>query len=277
MRVRERILVGVPTITNRITIQVAGLMDALRVSSFEKESAFDFDFVVVNGKTPVEHARNVIVGEFLKSDCSRLWFIDEDMLPHHSAARLLHSDADIICARMHKFDHPNPEKGLTVGLGLCAMMEGPKNLFHPLIATPGQSAVQDVDVVGTACTIFRRHVLEDRRLWNPNVYTTHQGETIDGNEMVEGREFVPAVFQLPRTPAGMPLVGEDVDFCIRAKALGYSIQVDLNAVCGHFKAIDIDQAGFLAQEVLSRAVTGVQVPDGRIFGYTVKEASEQVA
>lgn len=274
---RQSVMVGIPTDSNRVTIQVVGLLDALRVSSFEEDAAFDVHFCLQHGRTPVEYARNIIVGEFLRSNCDKLWFIDDDMLPDHSVARLLHSDADITCAQMYKFDHPDPEKGTTVGLGLCAMKKKANGLYHPIVTEPGCMAVQEVDAVGTGCTIISRRVLEDRRMWYDNVYTLPEGTVIDGNVDDGKRPFVPAVFKFLRAPSGYPLVGEDVDFCARAKALGYTVKVDLNAVSGHWKEIDINQAGELARETVNRIVRGIKTDDGKVYKYTVVKDDEAVA
>lgn len=259
--------------TNRVTIQIVTLIDALRQASYDPESVFDFQFHIENAKTPVEYARNVIVGAFLRSKCDKLWFIDEDMLPESSVARLVHHDADIVAARMYKFDHSNPETGVTVGLGLCAMTEKANGMFTPLITIPGTRAVQDADAVGTACTLIARHVIEDKRMWSDNVYTTIDGKTVDGNVDSGEMDYAPAIFRTPRSASGIQIIGEDLDFCKRARALGYSVMVDLNAVCGHFKTINIDQAGYLAQEVAQRVLNGVAVEDGRVmkFGFENRE------
>lgn len=268
---KQRILVGIPTMSNRITIQVAGLLDALRTSAFDEECNVEFHFTIEHGKMPVEYARNVIVGTFLRSNCDKLWFIDEDMLPEQSVVRLIASTADITCARMFKFDNPNPEKGVTVGLGLVALKKTPQGLFTPLVIEPGSHAIQHCDAVGTACTIIQRHVLEDRRMWFPNEYTDERGNHIDGNVDSVTDDFAPNIFRTVRAPSGKQLYGEDIDFCMRAKDLGYSIMVDMNAVCGHYKQINIDQAGYLAQETVNRVLNGIHTSDGRLMKFGFEE------
>lgn len=265
MNKRKKVMVAIPTMTNRITIQITGLLDALRLSSFDADSIYGVQFSLITGYSPVEFARNTMVGHFLRSDCEKLWFIDEDMLPEASTVRLLHSDADIICARMYKFDHPNPERGTNVGLGLCAMMESENKLYRPLMPSIGEASVQDCDAVGTGCTVIARRVLEDRRLWAPNVYSEVGKEPVDGNVDPGTGDWAPNVFRTHRAPNGKGIMGEDIDFSRRAKALGYTVKVDLNAVCGHFKSIDVDQAGFLAQETVKRVLNGVKLEDGRIM------------
>lgn len=269
---RLRVFLAIPTMTNRITIQVAGIIDGLRQASSDPDSPIELRFQIENGRTPVEFARNILCGAFLRSNCDLLWFIDEDMLPDATVTRLLDSKADITCARMYKFDHPNPEKGVDVGLGLCAMNKAKNGMYKPLLPEIGSPAIQDCDAVGTGCTVIKRRVIEDRRLWNENVYTMLDGKVIDGNIDAGQEEYAPAIFRLPRAPNGMGIMGEDIEFCERVKALGYSIQVDVNAVCGHFKPIDIDQAGFLAQKTVERVFAGLQLEDGRIMKADLKSA-----
>lgn len=265
-------MVAIPTMSNRVTVQVLGLLDAMRQGSLDPDSAFEIHFQIEVGKAPVEYARNVLCGAFLRSDCEKLFFIDEDMIPEASVVRLLHSDADIAAARMYKFDHPNPLEGKTVGLGLCAMTRKANGMYQPKTPELGESAIQECDAVGTGCTVIQRHVIEDRRLWTDNVYTTADGVIIDGNVPPETGDYAPAIFRYQRGPSGVGIMGEDVDFCERAKALGYSIAVDLNAICGHFKSINVDQAGYLAQETLKRAVAGIVLEDGRTIQVDIAAA-----
>lgn len=269
---KQKVMVGIPTMTNRITIQIQRFLDLLRVASFE-DPDFGLQISIQYGKTPVEFARNVICGDFLRSDCDKLLFIDEDMIPLDSVARLFHAEADITCAQMYTFDHSNPEKQISVGLKLCAMKEDGTGKFRPLIPPPGCQAVQDVDVCGTGCTLIHRRVLEDRRMWLPNVFEGLDGKEVDGNEDAGSGDYAPAIFRWLRAPSGMSIIGEDFDFCTRAKALGYSVQVDLNARCGHFKAINIDEAGDLAAQVTTRAMRGMQA-DGKVFQYVMRDAEE---
>jgi len=265
-------MVAIPTMTNRVTIQVLGLLDALRVGAKDEDAAFDIHFQLEMGKSPVEFARNVLCGGFLRSDCDKLWFIDEDMLPEASVARLLHSKADITSARMYKFDHSNPQEGRSTGLGLCAMTRKSNGMYQPMTPQLDEPAFQACDAVGTGCTVITRRVIEDRRMWFPNVYTNVDGEVIDGNEPRPDKEYAPAIFRYLRAPSGAGIMGEDVDFCERAKQLGYSVAVDINAVCGHFKSINIDEAGYLAQETLKRAVSGIQLEDGRTIQVDIASA-----
>jgi hypothetical protein len=96
--------------------------------------------------------------------------------------------------------------------------------------------VEDVDGVGTAMMLIKRHVLEDRRLWQHPAYFA-----FDGTPMVMGEEDAPPVFREVRKPNGQLDISEDLDFCYRAKQLGYRIVVNHGAKCHHHKRVDVLQ------------------------------------
>ena len=67
-------------------------------------------------------------------------------------------------------------------------------------------------------TVIRRKVLEDRRLW-----------------LAEPREDAIPVFREISDAYGKLCVSEDLDFCTRARALGYSIWCHSGIRWGHLK------------------------------------------
>ena len=255
----RHIFVAVPTIDNRVTLGLNEFIIILERASRADDNPFIFSFRGVNGFSPVEYARNYLVGEFLKSDADSLWFIDADMLPDESAARLLYVEADICAGRMFRFDHKNPaiDTSKHPGVALCAMQRIEKTgKYAPLVPMVGDAAVQEVDAVGTGSMIIRRRVLEDRRMWFDGTYFGLTGEPADLYDEEGDVRYAPAVFRFPRKPNGQPIIGEDLDFCYRAKSLGYTIKVDIEAKFGHHKTVDLDQVVELAYVASTRAVEG---------------------
>src|SRR5262245_1635546 len=59
---KKSVFLAIPTMTNRVTIQIAAFMDALRQAADDHESGFEFKFSMEYGKSPVEYARNVLCG-----------------------------------------------------------------------------------------------------------------------------------------------------------------------------------------------------------------------
>lgn len=71
--------------------------------------------------------------------------------------------------------------------------------------------------------VIKRHVLEDKRLWLAP-------EKVDG---------VVPMFRWPRAITGATLGTDDLDFCKRARALGYKITAAPGVQWGHFKEVDL--------------------------------------
>lgn len=184
---------------------------------------------------PVELARNTIAGRFLRTDCDALLMIDQDQRPQSSADQLLDSLADVT-AGMTLMARTIPDgQAKRRGLAVPAMRAsggGPLAAIEPFSVGD-----QDVDTVGFGAVLIKRRVLEDRRLWmSPEFADPYTGaqQTIAGDP-----EEPPAIFRTLRKPNGRTLYGEDFDFCLRAKALGYSVAVQMNARFGHVKPNDL--------------------------------------
>ena len=177
-----KLMIGITTLKNTITSQVVRELHKLH-------REHDYELEIESESAPAEYARNIIVGKFLASACTHLLFIDDDMAPYESAAKILSSTRDITGA-------------------IYAM--NPADSHAP--------------IVGTGYALITRRVLEDKRMW-----------------LAPGPTDIPPVFQVRRSSNGQVLATEDVDFCERAFALGYSIFLDVDAKSGHVKTFDITE------------------------------------
>ena len=253
---RETVFVAVPTINNRLTVAVHDFLMSLALTASDPSCPFQFIFKTVNGLSPVEYARNRLVGEFLKTHADRLWFIDDDMLPKESAAKLLHVDADIAVAKMCRFDHSNKNTGLSAGVALCAMMKSTvtPGKYHAIAPQPGDRLIQDIDAGGTGAMLIRRKVLTDPRIQLSGDYIGLAGKECTVSTNKEDHDYAPPVFRFQRSPSGQPILGEDLDFCERAKDLGYSIKVHLGASFGHYKQVDLDEVVDMAGDAIKLAL-----------------------
>jgi hypothetical protein len=255
---KEHIHVAVPTINNYVTASLSGFISELVRLSADPRIPYIFTCDTLVGLFPVSFARNVCVGRFLKIGASRLWFIDADMIPTTDSVRLLSVDADICAGRMFRFDHANIESETSVGVALCAFHNDPDGTgkFYPIVPQEGDQMVQEVDALGTGSMLIRRKVLEDRRLWGETKYTGIDGKEHDLDDEKDTPRWGPPVFGFPSKPNGCPQLGEDMDFCRRAKALGYTLKVDLGAKFGHYKPVDLDQVVDLSCVALERHKEG---------------------
>lgn len=161
-------------------------------------------------------ARNSVVEQFLEADAADwLLFIDSDMVFERDSLE-------------HLFKHADPETCPIIG-GLCYgldFVDGPFPVVYHLVDTPDgpmthrpsvltqSSGLMSVDATGAAFLMIHRSVLTKMR----------------------EREFSRAYpwFQETELGGGYP-VGEDIAFCLRARALGFPIAVNLDLRIGHKK------------------------------------------
>lgn len=207
------------------------MMSQLVEGSLHPDSRFRFQRVWSEGARPVDYARNLMVQKFLASDCDRLWFMDADTVPPPDVVKLLNVDADIVSGVTptwgNQFANEPPAPGYTI----YAYDETQRGMLHRPVYNDG---IEDVDGVGTAMMLIKRHVLEDRRLWQHPGYIA-----FDGTPSEIGDDDAPPVFREVRKPNGQLDISEDLDFCFRAKRLGYRIAVHHGAKCHHHKRVDV--------------------------------------
>jgi hypothetical protein len=144
---------------------------------------------------PVTLMRNKLVRQFLKSDCTHLFFIDDDVVPPSGAI-----------ARLMAVNRP-------VATGLYPMslhgrfVASIRGLHDPDWAETWPRDVFPVAHCGLGCALIQREVFE--RIGFP-------------------------WFAWPEDEAGTN-VGEDVWFCRRVRKCGLQIFCEGSVICGHIK------------------------------------------
>lgn len=180
-----------------------------------------------NASANITNARNGIVRDFLESDADWLWMVDADMVFEPDTL-------DRLLDAAHDRSHP------IVG-GLCYGVHD-NRLFPTLYGLSEHDGVPcvvrfdtfpkdqlfAVDATGAACVLVHRSVLEriGAERFNP-AYPWFQ-ETV-----------------LPGTEA--QVVGEDVTFCFRARALGFPVHVHTGIHVGHQKTYVLTHDMYLQQ------------------------------
>lgn len=247
---REHIFIGIPCVGDDMHIALLHFLTAIDGVNKNEAAPWKFSWTVKSGLRPVEFARNRIVGEFLKTDANRLFFIDADMIPGTESLQLLHVDADIVSGAAFAFKRS--QGGGQPRLELCSYKYNVRgdNKFNSIIPGPGAS-VLDIDGCGTACMVIRRKVLEDPAMrlapnyeWYSNEYNVedeHDGEA-------------PAIFQTHYKPNGEILRGEDLDFCYRAKNAGYSLKLHAGVDFGHVKPMNLSEVGRMMHDTAVRTM-----------------------
>ena len=163
----------------------------------------------------IDFARNLIVEEALKHNCSHLLFVDDDIIvPKDSLTKLIAHKKDIVMGLYFTKKPPHTPAALMwhkkpVG----GYMSSPiKDYNRSLI---------ECDAVGMGCTLINMEVFKKmKRPWFVYLHETRNEET-----------------------KTITQYAEDNWFCVKAKKLGYKVFVDTNIRCGHLSTKIITEEG----------------------------------
>lgn len=146
---------------------------------------------------PITNNRNMIVQKFLAiKDCDYLMMIDDDIIPPPNILNLVDFEKDIITPLMFV-----QQKGTLIPLYLRRNADGIYDAGNYL----KEKGLQEVDATGTGCIIIKREVLE--KLDHP--------------------------FRNEYDRDGIKKLGNDFNFCKRAKELGFKVWVHLDYISDH--------------------------------------------
>ena len=186
-------------------------------------------FFFLFNESLVTRARNTLVDQFLRSDCTHLLFIDSDIdfQPDHALA-LLALDKDLIGA-------PYPKKVIAweriydaVRLGLCehgaAALEGFQGdyVFNLEAGTTSVRMDEAVPVleVGTGFLMVKRGVFEQFQAAYPSqMYTPDHNRT----SAFDGHRQICAFFDTVIDPETKRYLSEDYMFCQWCRKLGLTV------------------------------------------------------
>lgn len=161
----------------------------------------DYDVVQLFRSTvPISANRNGIVSEFLKSNCDFLLMIDSDTIPTKNPLDLVKHDKDIVSGATPVWK----EGGYAWSVG-----HRDKDGSYNQYSSDKRTGLRRVDGVGASCLMIKRKVLE----------------TISTPFMDKFNEI------------GERALGEDLNFCERAKAKGFEIWCDWQMICDHAKEL----------------------------------------
>lgn len=173
-----------------------------------RESGYDLSIYPTMGVSPVDNARNHIVEEFLKTDCTHLLFIDSDTVPPKNALKkLLAADREIVSALTPIIEHDenrkNDSNGFYRKMNVVGFNDKHVNEYIGLVPCKG---------AGSSCVLIKREVFEKmERPWYRFQYQDDNG--------------VPVI------------VGEDILFTVKALGMKIVPYVDTSIICKHNKPI----------------------------------------
>lgn len=221
-RSKRHILLGIPCENTTVHVTVAAFAtEAVRQNSL-RGCPYSFSVAYLVGKKPTEYARNCIVTTAVdRKDVDALWFVDSDMVPSANSFELLNVDADIVAGVAPIFSSPKADEPSFTWNVYKRVKDPSGRDFLPVGLNGGQPV--SVDGAGTACMIIKRKVLLDKRMWlGPR-----------------DKEHIIPYFRWPRSLTGETEGTDDLDFCRRARNLGYTITAVPGVRWGHFKEIDL--------------------------------------
>jgi GT2 family glycosyltransferase len=161
----------------------------------------------------VASVRNKICHDFINDkhgERDLLYMIDDDVIPPHKqfAERMASLPYDVVGCPVPMSKMPD----LPVVLNIFNRNEDDRWVTaQNLLPEEGH---MPVDAVGTGLMMIRRHVLEHPEMTQPF------NQVIDDDGTIQ--------------------VGQDINFCIRAKKLGFTVGVCAETVCDHFTTVHLN-------------------------------------
>lgn len=175
------------------------------------DAEYEYMVCVTNKTSPVEKARNEIVDNFLKSDCTHLLFIDSDTVPPQNGIKSLVEANKQIISGLTPIITKTTIGSLNVRdhIRMNAVSVEDKE-FNPYFG------IQETIAVGSSFILIERSVFDTLKDKNKLPYYEWRYVDDKGNPTI---------------------VGEDVNFIIKCREVGIKTYVDTDVVCQHKKAV----------------------------------------
>lgn len=202
-------MLAIPAYDGKLNINAAFALPVLALDS--QKYGFTVHLAHISGSSIITRARNMLVKQFLDSDCTDLLFVDADI--NFRAADVLRilavsCDKDVVCGSY-------PRRG------------GKTAFFTDIDYDENGSLVFDdsllrVQRIGTGFMLIRRHVL-GRLVQNHPEWAYHV-------DLDNSTHY--SIFDFKSTPQGY--MGEDYLFCDRVREAGMKVHLDPEINLGHY-------------------------------------------
>jgi hypothetical protein len=202
----RKLFIAIPTYDGKLSIKLAYTLAALMPLALQHGMSVKLGHV--SGCSIITMARNMLVDQFLDSECTDLLFIDSDVIaqPEHILRLMAQSgDKDITAG-----SYPRRSKDRMFFMDLY---------YNENKELEFDGAMMRIQRVGTGFMLIRRHVLED---------IANRSEKYLGQD---GVGQVANVFEF--TMMDGKFVGEDYTFCDKARSLGYKVWLDVEISLPH--------------------------------------------
>jgi len=166
----------------------------------------DYEVCIVHfSYKPITQNRNKIVQDFLsKPQYDYLIMLDSDNVPPVNLLNLVDFKKDIVASLY--FGYQN-------GMIVPFCLEMGKDGLFTVMDLHGKRGLVECSAVGTGIIVIKRAVLEDERLRFP--------------------------FRNEYDKDGIKQLGLDINFCKRAKEVGYKVYCHLDYISGHWVPVDL--------------------------------------
>jgi len=204
---RPKILIGLPTMGSIHVMLAVIIMSWL--AKAHKEGKYSLSVYPTVAVQPVDNARNEIVREFLKGDCTHLLFIDSDTIPPMDAIDKLLALNQPIASGITPIIEMNEETKEFYRKWNCVGLDD--NHVKP------NTGVLPIKGAGSSCIMIKREVYEKLSdPWYRFVYEDDNGK---------------------KTFKGEPLIiSEDIHFIMQAISKGIPVYADTSLICQHYKS-----------------------------------------
>lgn len=229
----RKLFVALPAYDFKVSLKLA--VSLARLAQQVAAHGIDMNIGSICGCSVVSRARNLLVKDFLDSECTDLMFIDADInFEPEDVLRLMAWASD-------------PKKGIVGGVPrtrktnkvyIAQLDQDDEGL------TMNRMGLVRAKRIATAFMLVRREVLE--RLVNGNPQWNYYDHTTDRQ--------LNAVFDFLVTEEGY--MGEDYLFCDRAREIGYEVWIDPTIKLGHMGVQEYE--GDFGNDVLYPMINPIQ-------------------
>jgi len=158
-------------------------------------------YLVFSNLRPIEHNRNTLVQEFLKSNNDYLLMIDSDNIPAKNPIELIHFQKDIISCPVWIYQQGH--KHLNV--------YRQKENEDYLVPIENEKGLKEIDATGTGVILLSRKVLET----------------------------IKKPFERKFDENGIEEIGQDIYFSMKAKEAGFRLFTHFDYISKHYKLVEL--------------------------------------
>jgi len=230
---KETVLIALLTYSDSVNVSFLWWIDNIRALNNDPDHPRIYEIAYIPGYRPVAFARNVAVTQFLQHPtATKLWFIDDDLVPTEESLKIFDSSADIVS-----------------GLYYLLLMENGTPKTSTAIYTKNNDGFDQIDVknrmvgqdivpidaAGTGTLLIDKKVFLHQNMKLTDEYLSAEGKKVKLTED-EPLPYFRTLFKAN----GCEERSEDIDFVWRAKQAGFRCEAVLDAKFLHKKETLID-------------------------------------